>query len=107
MTCYCTTCCWSPVSENSTSPPEKVLAQYRRRGKAEDHTCVGKPALDVHLSSTIHGDSTVQQVMVRNEVSLLMSHYAYQVLSRLPESRTHQRWSLLRMCEQVLRVPAR
>lgn len=33
-----------------------------------------------------------------------MGHYAYQVLSRLLENRTHQRWSLLQICEQVLRL---
>lgn len=43
-----------------------------------------KSALDVHLSSTDHGASTVQQVMVRNQqVSLLLSLYAYQVLHGL------------------------
>lgn len=68
---------------------------------------VGNSAFDVHLSSTVHGDSTLQQVTVCNEVSLLMSHYAYQVLSRLPESQSHPRGRLLQICEQVLRVPAR
>lgn len=75
--------------------------------QAEAYTRVGNSAPDVHLSSTVHGDSTVQQMTVWNEVSLLMSHYAYQVLSRLPEGRTLQRGSLHRRCEQVLRVPAR
>lgn len=51
-----------------------------------------KSALNVHLSSTDRGDSTVQDMMARNEVSLLRSLYAYQVLHglrRLLESRTH------------------
>ncbi len=64
-------------------PPEKVLALYRKRGSAETHMGEVKSALDVHLSSTNRGDSTVQDVMARNEVSLLLSLYAYQVLHGL------------------------
>ncbi|MBB3182916.1 hypothetical protein FHR95_000440 [Halomonas fontilapidosi] len=74
-------------------PPEKVLALYRKRGSAEAHMGEVKSALDVHLSSTDRGvcASTIQDVMARNEVSLLLSLYAYQVLPglrRLLESRT-------------------
>ncbi len=90
-------------------PPAKILALYRKRGSAEAHMGEVKSALDVHLSSTDRGDSTVQDVMARNEVSLLLSLYAYQVLHglrRLLESRTHQGWSLMRMREQVLKVAA-
>ncbi|ERS91634.1 hypothetical protein Q671_15810, partial [Halomonas sp. PBN3] len=50
-------------------PPEKVLALYRKRGSAEAHMGEVKSALDVHLSSTDRGASTVQDVMARNEVS--------------------------------------
>ncbi|MGM0913849.1 MAG: IS1380 family transposase, partial [Pseudomonadota bacterium] len=57
-------------------PPEKVLALYRKRGSAEAHMGEVKSALDVHLSSTDRGASTVQDVMARNEVSLLLSLYA-------------------------------
>ena len=42
-----------------------------------------KSALNVHLSSTDRSDSTVQDMMARNEVSLLRSLYAYQVLHGL------------------------
>jgi len=90
-------------------PPAKVLALYRKRGSAEAHMGEVKSARDVHLSSTDRGDSTVQDVMARNEVSLLLSLYAYQVLHglrRLLESRTHQGWSLIKMREQVLKVAA-
>ncbi|WP_404298324.1 IS1380 family transposase [Halomonas sp.] len=90
-------------------PPEKVLALYRKRGSAEAHMGEVKSALDVHLSSTDRGASTVQDMMARNEVSLLLSLCAYQVLHglrRLLESRTHQRRSLMRMREQVLKVAA-
>ncbi|MGM0925382.1 MAG: IS1380 family transposase [Pseudomonadota bacterium] len=90
-------------------PPAKVLALYRKRGSAEAHMGEVKSALDVHLSSTDRGASTVQDVMARNEVNLLLNLYAYQVLHglrRLLESRTHQGWSLSRMREQVLKVAA-
>ena len=90
-------------------PPEKVLALYRKRGCAEAHMGEVKSALDVHLSSTDRGASTVQGVMARNEVSLLLSLYAYQVLHGLRcllERQTRQGWSLSRMREQVLKVAA-
>ena len=88
-------------------PPEKVLALFRKRDTAEVHTGKVKSALDVHLSSTNRGTSTAQDVMARNGVSLLLSHYAYLVLHglrRLLESRTT--WSLLRIGEHVLKVAA-
>ena len=90
-------------------PPEKILALYRKRGSAEAHMGEVKSALDVHLSSTDRGASTVQGVMARNEVSLLLSLYAYQVLHGLRcllERQTRQGWSLSRMREQVLKVAA-
>ncbi len=90
-------------------PPEKILALYRKRGSAEAHMGEVKSALDVHLSSTDRGASTVKDMMERNEVSLLPSLYAYQVLHglrRLLESRTHHEWSLMRMSEEVLKVAA-
>ncbi|WP_414842977.1 IS1380 family transposase [Halomonas sp. SSL-5] len=90
-------------------PPEKVLALYRKRGSAEAHMGEVKSALDVHLSSTDRGASTVQDVMARNEVNLLISLYAYQVLHGLRcllERQTRQGWSLSRMREQVLKVAA-
>ncbi len=90
-------------------PPEKVLALYRKRGKAEAHMGELKSALNVHLSSTDRGASTVQQVMARNQVSLLLSLYAYQVLHGLRclvERQTRRGWSLIRIREQVLKVAA-
>lgn len=53
-------------------PPEKVLALYRKRGKAETDMGELKSALNVYLPSTDRGDSTLQQVMARNQVSLLL-----------------------------------
>lgn len=90
-------------------PAEDVLALYRRRGKAEAHMGELKSALNVHLSSTDRGASTVQQVMARNQVNLLLSLCAYQVLHGLRclmESQTRQGWSLMRLREQVLKVAA-
>lgn len=49
-------------------PPEKVLALYRKRGKAEAHMVGLKSALDLHLSSADPGHLTVQDVMTRNQV---------------------------------------
>lgn len=90
-------------------PPEKVLALYRKRGKAEAHMGELKSALNVHLSSTDRGASTVQDVMARNQVNLLLSLCAYQVLHGLRclvESQTQQGWSLIRLREQLLKVAA-
>ena len=90
-------------------PPEKIQALYRKRGSAEAHMGEVKSALDVHLSSTDRGASTVQDVMARNEVSLLLSLYAYQVLHGLRcllERQTRQGWSLSRLREQVLKTAA-
>lgn len=61
-------------------PPESVLAIYRQRGKAEAHMGELKSALDLHLSSADRGHLTVQDVMNRNQVNLLLSLYAYHVL---------------------------
>lgn len=63
----------------------------------------------MHLSSTDRGDSAVQGVMARNEVSLLLNLYAYQALHGLRcllDQQTRQGWSLMRMREQVLKVAA-
>ncbi len=74
-------------------PLEKVLALNRKRDSAEARMGEVKSALDVHLLSTDRGASEVQDVMARNDVSLLLSLYAYQVLHglrRLLENRALQ-----------------
>ncbi|MCA1772333.1 MAG: IS1380 family transposase [Halomonas sp.] len=89
--------------------PEKVLALYRKRGKAEAHMGELKSALDLHLSSTDRGRLTVQDVMARNQVNLLLSLYAYQVLHSvrcLMERHTGHGWRLIKLREQVLKVAA-
>ncbi len=87
----------------------EVLELYRKRGKAEGHMGELKDTLNVHLSSTCRGDSTVQQVMGRNQVNLLLDLYAYQLmhsLRALMERITHQGWSLRKVREQILKVAA-
>lgn len=95
-----------PVDKYS---PEAVLALYRKRGKAEKHMGELKSRLDLHLSSTDRGCSTVQDVMRRNQTTLLLAAYAYQLLHTLrciQERRTHTGWSIGRLREQLLKVSA-
>ena len=62
---------------------EQLLDLYRNRGKSEAHMGELKSTLDLHLPSTNPGASTVQQVMARNQVNLLLSLYAYQLMPSL------------------------
>lgn len=90
-------------------PPHQVLALYRRRGKAEAHMGELKSALNVHLSSTDRGTLTVQEVMARNQVHLLLNLMAYQILHGLRglmERRTGHGMRLVTLREQVLKVGA-
>lgn len=89
--------------------PERIVKLYRKRGKAEGHMGELKDTLNVHLSSTCRGASTVQQVMGRNQASLLLSLYAYQMmhsLRALAEGITQQGWSLRKVREQILKTAA-
>ena len=89
--------------------PERIVKLYRKRGKAEGHMGELKDTLNVHLSSTCRGASTVQQVMGRNQVSLLLSLYAYQMMHSvraLAEGVTQQSWSLRKVREQILKTAA-
>lgn len=68
-----------------------------------------KDTLNVHLSSTCRGASTVQDVMGRNQVNLLLDLYAYQLMHSLRvlmEYITHQGWSLRKVREQILKIAA-
>jgi hypothetical protein len=88
---------------------QKLLDLYRKRGKAEAHMGELKSTLDLHLPSTNRGASTVQQVMARNQVNLLLILYAYQLmhsLRYLMERQTGKGWSLKRLREQLLKVAA-
>lgn len=87
----------------------EVLNLYRKRCKAEGHMGELKDTLNVHLSSTCRGASTVQHVMGRNQVSLLLDLYAYQLMHSLRvlmEHITYQGWSLRKVREQILKVAA-
>ena len=82
---------------------------YRKRGSSEAHMSEVKSALNVLLLSTERGSSTAQVVMAHNEVSLLLSLYAYQNLHGLRwllARQTRRGWSRSRMREQVLKVAA-
>ena len=68
---------------------EQLLDLYRKRGKAEAHMGELKSTLDLHLPSTNRGASTVQQVMARNQVNLLLSLYAYQLMHSGSERLIH------------------
>ena len=68
-----------------------------------------KDTLNFHLSSTCRGASTVQQVMGRNQVSVLLSLYAYQLihsLRMLMQYITFQGWSLRKVREHILKTAA-
>lgn len=89
--------------------PRNILKLYRNRGKAEGHMSELKDTLNVHLSSTCRGASTVQQVMGRNQVNLLLSLYAYQMmhsLRALMEHITLTGWSIRKVREQILKTAA-
>ena len=100
---------------------EQLLQLYRRRGTAEGHYGELMNVLNPALSSsprqkshyrgrpvaphTHAGDSFAQ-----NEVRLLMHAIAYNILHvvrRLTEAATGEGWSLQRLRERVLRLPAR
>jgi len=87
----------------------EALSLYRRHGKAEGHMGELKDTLNVHLSSICRGAATVQNVMGRNQVSLLLSLYAYQFmhsLRMLMQTITFKGWSLRKVREQILKIAA-
>lgn len=95
--------------DNNEWHGREVLDLYRKRGKAEGHMGELKDTLNVHLSSTCRGASTVQQVMGRNQVNLLLDLYAYQLMHSLRvlmQYITRQGWSLRKVREQILKVAA-
>jgi len=75
----------------------------------KDYECSAQTLLDLYLPSTNRGASSVQQVMARNQVKLLLSLYAYQLmhsLRYLMEQQTGKGCSLMRLREQLLKVAA-
>lgn len=93
----------------ATVSADDLLACYRRRGKMEAHFGELKSVLSPHLSCTDRGASTVQDVMARNAVNLMLSLYAYQLMHGLRcllAEETGEGWSLQRLRDQVLKVAA-
>lgn len=99
-----TNLCWKSYPRG-----QDILRLYRKRDKAEAHMGELKSTLNVHLSSTCWGASTVQQVMARNQVNLLLSLYSYQLMHALRfllERQSCTGWSIRRLREQVLKTAA-
>jgi hypothetical protein len=95
---------------NLKDSPEKLLALYRRRGKAEGHMGEFKDVIGDSLPSTSRGQATEETVLARSQALLSVRLLAYQVmhvLRALIERRTGQGWSLRRLRERVLKVAAR
>lgn len=102
-------------------PAAALLALYRQRGTAEGHFGELMSVLDPALSSTrrpkshYRGEQPMRRYATRdpfaaNEVKLLLNALAYNlvhVARCLLETQTGQGWSLGRVVERVLRVPAR
>jgi hypothetical protein len=102
-------------------PAEKLLALYRRRGKAEGHFGELVGAVDPALSCTNRPKSTYRGRRPRdraepcdpyavNEVRLLLAGLAYNLMHAgraLLETITRTGWSLERFRVRVLKVPAR
>jgi hypothetical protein len=103
-------------------PAERLLALYRKRGKAEAHMGELMDVLNPALSSatrpkiSCRGMATVPQattetgVRPNNETLFLLNLLAYEILHvgrTLMEKATHQGWSLRRFRERVLRVASR
>lgn len=100
---------------------ESLLELYRQRGTAEGHQGELKSVLEPALSSsprpkqTYRGQPPKKQYpsgdsFAHNEVLLLLNMLAYNLMHlarTLLESDTQQGWSLKRLQERVLRVPAR
>jgi hypothetical protein len=102
-------------------PAPALLELYRQRGTAESHfgelMSVLEPALSSASRPKLHyrGQEPMRRYATRdafaaNEVKLLLNALAYNLvhIARcLLEKETQQGWSLSRVVERVLRVPAR
>lgn len=102
-------------------PALALLDLYRQRGTAEGHLGELMSVLEPALSSTQRSKSHYrgqepkrrsepQDAFAANEVKLLLNALAYNLAHAarcLLEEETGQGWSLSRLAERVLRVPAR
>jgi len=76
--------CWLVTSlDAERDPPERVLALYRERGRAESHMGELKDVLVPRLSATSRGAATDEAVFTRNEAWLLLHLIAYQAMHAL------------------------
>lgn len=108
---------WTPEQMNG----DDLLELYRERGTAEGHQGELKSVLEPALSSSPRPKSTYRgkppkktgpsiDAFAHNETILLLNLLAYNILHAtrvLVEASTQQGWSLQRLRERVLRVPAR
>ena len=103
-------------------PPERLLALYRKRGKAEAHmgeimdvlrpalSSSGRPKSGYQHTATISEPTTDSGVRPHNETLLLLNMLAYEILHMgrsLMEKATKEGWSLRRFRERVLRAASR
>lgn len=108
---------WSPDQQDAAA----LLEMYRERGTAEGHMgelmSVLQPALSSSPRAKSHyrGNALEQRApsedsFERNEVLLLLNVLAYNLMHAartLLETATGEGWSLKRLRERVLRIPAR
>ncbi|HIP53527.1 MAG TPA: hypothetical protein EYH03_05900 [Chromatiales bacterium] len=103
-------------------PPERLLALYRKRGKAEAHmgemmdvlrpalSSSGRPKIHCRGMAPIPELTTDTGVRPQNETLLLLNMLAYEILHMgrsLMEKATKEGWSLRRFRERVLRAAGR
>jgi len=85
---------------NLPHPPTRLLALYRRRGKAEGHMGEYKDVIGDSLPTTSRGKASEATVLARSQALLSTRLLAYElmhVLRTLLEKRTRQGWSLRRL----------
>ena len=94
----------------STHSGDRVLALYRRRGKAEAHMGELKSLIGESLPCTTTKRTGADAAFARNQVLLSLRVLAYQLMHtlRCPMERiTGHGWSLRRLRERVLKAAAR
>ena len=95
---------------NLPYPPTKILALYRRRGKAEGHMGELKDCFGASLPTTSRGKAADHEVFQRAQTWLslrLLSYQLLHVLRTLLERSTGEGWSLRRVRERLLKSAAR
>lgn len=95
---------------NLPHPPTRLLALYRRRGKAEGHMGEYKNVIGDSLPTTSRGKASDATVLARSQALLSTRLLAYEllhVLRTVLEKQTRQGWSLRRLRESVLKTASR